>query len=474
MNLEPDHSRDAALPEGWLQVDSIDLEAQGIARRPDGKVVFIDGALAGELVSVSVHRRKNQWEAATLTELHRASSLRVRPRCPHFGLHQGACGGCKMQHLDASAQVAVKQRALEDQLWHLGKVRPALILRPIEGPAWGYRWRARLSVRYVAKRGEVLVGFHERKSRYVADMRECPVLPAHVSALLLPLRALIHGMQARDSCPQIELACGDEVTALVLRHLEPLSAADRQRLSEFGRQHGVQWWLQAKGPDSVHPLDGQAPALSPIEDPTAAKGYKPVQMPMPAVEHASYAPNSLWRTGSRAFFKDQRARNIGDLVTVKVKFTDRAQLENTTKRSRKNGEDFGAARIMGFENKLDKFLPDGSSAGELLKLDSEGSSEGSGSVRRAEQLATNVAAVVTQKLPNGNLVIEGKQEIRVNFEVRELIVAGVIRPEDIESDNTIESTKIAQARIAYGGRGQITDVQQPRYGQQVMDILLPF
>ena len=219
---------------------------------------------------------------------------------------------------------------------------------------------------------------------------------------------------------------------------------------------------------------GQAPTLSPIEDPTAAKGYKPVQMPMPEVAHASYAPNSLWRTGSRAFFKDQRARNIGDLVTVKVKFTDRAQLENTTKRSRKNGEDFGAARIMGFENKLDKFLPDGSSAGELLKLDSEGSSEGSGSVRRAEQLATNVAAVVTQKLPNGNLVIEGKQEIRVNFEVRELIVAGVIRPEDIESDNTIESTKIAQARIAYGGRGQITDVQQPRYGQQVMDILLPF
>ncbi|MBN9469426.1 MAG: flagellar basal body L-ring protein FlgH [Bosea sp.] len=219
---------------------------------------------------------------------------------------------------------------------------------------------------------------------------------------------------------------------------------------------------------------GQAPALSPIEDPTATKGYKPVQMPMPAMEHASYAPNSLWRTGSRAFFKDQRARLVGDLVTVKVKVTDRAQLDNTTKRSRKNGEDFGAARIMGFENKLDRFLPNGSSAGELLKLDSEGSSEGSGSVRRAEQLATNVAAVVTQTLPNGNLVIEGKQEIRVNFEVRELIVAGVIRPEDIESDNTIESAKIAQARIAYGGRGQITDVQQPRYGQQVMDILLPF
>jgi flagellar L-ring protein precursor FlgH len=219
---------------------------------------------------------------------------------------------------------------------------------------------------------------------------------------------------------------------------------------------------------------GKAPALSPIEDPTAQKGYKPVQMPMPAMEHASYAPNSLWRTGSRAFFKDQRARLVGDLVTVKVKVTDRAQLDNSTKRSRKNGEDLGADNVFGFENKVDKFLPDGAKPGSLLKLDSAASSEGSGSVRRAEQLTTNVAAVVTQTLPNGNLVIEGKQEIRVNFEVRELIVAGVIRPEDIESDNTIESSKIAQARIAYGGRGQITDVQQPRYGQQVMDIILPF
>jgi flagellar L-ring protein precursor FlgH len=219
---------------------------------------------------------------------------------------------------------------------------------------------------------------------------------------------------------------------------------------------------------------GQAPALSAIEDPTAAKGYKPVQMPMPQMEHASFAPNSLWRTGSRAFFKDQRARLVGDLVTVKVKVTDRAQLDNTTKRSRKSGEDVGADNVFGFENKLDKFLPNGASAGSLLKLDSEGSHEGAGSVRRAEQLTTNVAAVVTQTLPNGNLVIEGKQEIRVNFEVRELIVAGVIRPEDIESDNTVDSSKIAQARIAYGGRGQISDVQQPRYGQQVMDILLPF
>ena len=258
----------ATLPEGWLHIDAMDLDAQGIARRADGKVVFVDGALTGELVSAQVNRRKNSWESATLTALHRESALRVKPRCPHFGLHQGACGGCKMQHLDAAAQVAVKQRALEDNLWHLGKVRPALILRPIEGPAWGYRWRARLSVRYVAKRGEVLIGFHERKSRYVADMRECPVLPPHVSALLLPLRALIMDMQARETCPQIELACGDGVTALVLRHLQPLSAADQQKLRDFAARHSgaqaLQWWLQPKGPDSAHLLPGQAatPALA--------------------------------------------------------------------------------------------------------------------------------------------------------------------------------------------------------------------
>ena len=249
------YPRPAGLPEDALRIDSIDLDAQGIARRPDGKVVFIDGALPGEWVSVQVTKRKNQWEAATLTALHRESSLRVRPRCPHFGLHQGACGGCKMQHLEASAQVAVKQRVLEDNLWHLGKVKPELMLRPIQGPTWGYRYRARLSVRYVVKRGEVLIGFHERKSRYVADMRTCDVLQPKVSALLMPLRALIESLQARETCPQIELAAGDEVTALVLRHLEPLSDADQQKLRDFGAAHGVQWWLQPKGPDTVRLLD---------------------------------------------------------------------------------------------------------------------------------------------------------------------------------------------------------------------------
>jgi 23S rRNA (uracil1939-C5)-methyltransferase len=244
------------LPEGWLEVDSLDIEAQGVARRADGKVVFIEGALPFELVSANVNRKKNNWEQATLTTIHRESPQRVRPRCPHFGLHEGACGGCKMQHLHVGAQVAIKQRVLEDNLWHLAKVKAETVLRPIEGPTWGYRWRARFSVRHVHKKGTVLVGFHERKSRYVADIRECHVVPPQVSQLLLPLRDLIGSMDAIDTCPQIELACGDEVIALVLRHLEPLSSGDLAKLRAFAELHaGVQWWLQSKGPDTVRLLD---------------------------------------------------------------------------------------------------------------------------------------------------------------------------------------------------------------------------
>jgi 23S rRNA (uracil1939-C5)-methyltransferase len=247
----------------WLHVESLDLDAQGVAHKADGMVVFIEGALPFEEVQLNVHRRKNNWEQGTVTAIRRESSQRVRPGCPHFGLHPGACGGCKMQHLDAAAQVAVKQRSLEDNLWHLGKVRPESVLRPLEGPAWHYRYRARLSMRYVVKKGTVLIGFHERKSRYLADMQVCPVLPAQVSAMLMPLRALIGSMDARDTCPQIELACGDApegaglgVIALVLRHLEPLSAADIARLKAFAAQHtGVQWWLQSKGPETVRLLE---------------------------------------------------------------------------------------------------------------------------------------------------------------------------------------------------------------------------
>jgi 23S rRNA (uracil1939-C5)-methyltransferase len=235
----------------WLKVESLDLEGQGVAHNAEGKVVFIDGALPGEEVQVQVHRRKNNWEQASMTALRGASAQRVAPRCRHFGV----CGGCKLQHLDVGVQIATKQRALEDALWHLGKVRPERLLRAIEGPAWGYRYRARLSVRHVLKKGKVLVGFHERKSSYVADMDSCEVLPPHVSTLLSPLAALIASMDQRERLPQIELAVGSRVTALVLRHLEPLGGADLARLRVFASEHGIQWWLQPKGPDTAHPLD---------------------------------------------------------------------------------------------------------------------------------------------------------------------------------------------------------------------------
>src|SRR6201990_609256 len=230
----------------------------------------------------------------------------------------------------------------------------------------------------------------------------------------------------------------------------------------------------ASGCSSIDRLSqiGEKPKLTEIENPTTQPGYKPVQMPMPKPEQASYNANSLWRNGSRAFFKDQRAARIGDLLTVTVNITDKANIANETQRSRTNKEDSGITDFIGAKTlgaQAQKVLP-----GRILTADSSASSDGKGSVNRTEALQTNVAAVVTQVLPNGNLVVEGKQEIRVNYEIRELVVAGIVRPEDIQSDNTIDSTKIAQARIAYGGRGQLTDVQQPRYGQQVLDVVLPF
>ena len=219
-------------------------------------------------------------------------------------------------------------------------------------------------------------------------------------------------------------------------------------------------------------LIGDQPPLSAIDNPTAKPGYKPVQMPMPTPQPATYNPNSLWRNGSRAFFKDQRAHQVGDILTVKVNINDTAQFENETQRSRSTTEDSAITNFIGantITNPAKAVLP-----GALLTTNGESSTDGKGTINRQESLLTNMAAVVTQMLPNGNLVIEGKQEIRVNFEIRELIVAGVVRPEDIDSDNTIELPKIAEARVAYGGRGQITDFQQPPYGQQVMDVILPF
>ena len=251
-----------SFPPDLLTVESLDIDAQGIAHRADGKVVFIEGALPFEVVTANVYRKKPSFEKAMAMQIHRESSQRVTPLCPYFGLHTGACGGCKMQHLHIGAQVAVKQRVLEDNLQHIGKLKADNLMRPIEGPAWGYRYRARLSVRYVRKKGEVLVGFHERKSSYVTDMKSCPVLPPYVSNMLLPLRALIASLDAKETVPQIELACGDSITALVLRHMEDLSEGDKNRLRAFATINpGLQWWLQPGGLETVALLDENVPQL---------------------------------------------------------------------------------------------------------------------------------------------------------------------------------------------------------------------
>lgn len=219
---------------------------------------------------------------------------------------------------------------------------------------------------------------------------------------------------------------------------------------------------------------GQTPELRPIENPVAAASYQPVTMPMPLPEPAVYNPNSLWQTGARAFFKDQRASRVGDILTVTIEIADQATLNNRSRRARTNSEDASANALLGYEDSLDVILPEAVDPASLLDIDSESESDGSGDITRTETVNLIVAAVVTQVLPNGNLVIRGSQEVRVNYEVRELYVEGVVRPEDISSSNQVSHDQIAEARIAYGGRGQITDVQQPRYGQQVLDIIYPF
>ncbi len=230
-------------------IESLDREGRGIAR-VEGKAIFIEGGLPGETVSYTTYRRKPTFEQARATAIHEASVERELPRCPHFGV----CGGCSMQHLEARAQVAVKQRVLEDSLWHIGKVRAETLLRATYGLTWGYRHRARLSVRLVPKKGGVLVGFHERKSSFIADMASCEVLPRRISDLLLPLRRLIAGLSNPTRLPQIELAVGEAVTVLVLRILDPLSAVDEESLRAFAAQHGIQFWLQRAGPDTAVPF----------------------------------------------------------------------------------------------------------------------------------------------------------------------------------------------------------------------------
>ncbi len=240
-----------------LSIESLDLEANGIARH-EGKVVFVRGALPTEQVSAQVVRTKSKFDVANLVDIQKASSSRVIPKCAHYGV----CGGCSMQHFDLGHQLATKQRVLEDQLWHLSKLKPETIIRPMAGPSWQYRYRARLSARFVTKKGGVLVGFHEKGSSFIADMRSCEVLPKHVSEMLVPLRSLIESLSIRDRMPQIELAVGSKVTALVFRTMDPPSLEDQQRLLDFAKAHSgkatvgaeIEIWIQLKGPDTIYLL----------------------------------------------------------------------------------------------------------------------------------------------------------------------------------------------------------------------------
>jgi len=243
------------MQETFIEIKSLDADARGVGHLENedgtqGKVIFVEDALPGERVSYEVKRKKKNWEAGRMVTLQRASSMRVEPRCEHFGY----CGGCSMQHLEPTAQVAIKGRTLEDNLWHLSKVKAENIMRPMYGPTWGYRFRARLSVRHVEKKGTVLVGFHERASSFVADIRYCHILPPHLGGMLMPLRELIGSLSIYNQIPQIEVAVGEETTALVLRIMAPLTTKDEEIIKAFADEWGIQWWLQPKGPDSVYPF----------------------------------------------------------------------------------------------------------------------------------------------------------------------------------------------------------------------------
>jgi flagellar L-ring protein precursor FlgH len=219
---------------------------------------------------------------------------------------------------------------------------------------------------------------------------------------------------------------------------------------------------------------GAEPPMTTIQNPTTAPNYRPVSMPMPMPKPDNRQSNSLWRAGSRAFFKDQRAGDVGDILTVLIQIEDKAKIANKSTRSRANTEDASVNALLGYEASLSRVLPETINPGNLLDIDSTTSNTGNGTIDRDETIQLKVAAVISQVLPNGNLVVHGRQEVRVNFEVRELQIAGIIRPEDITAENTISYEKVAEARISYGGRGQIMDFQQPRYGQQVLDIIFPF
>ena len=294
-------------------IESLDHEGRGVAH-VDGKAIFVEGGLPGEVVEYESYRRKPGYEKARLRAVIRETSQRTAPRCPHFG----HCGGCSMQHLHPAGQAAAKQRVLEDALWHIARLRPESIYPPIVGNPWGYRLRARLSVRLVPRKGGILVGFHERQSSYVAVMDSCEVLPPHVSVLIPALKELIAGLSRPDRMPQIEVAVGGAQTVLVLRHLEPLDDEDGKRLRSFADVHQVIWYLQPGGLDSLHlfhPAD--APMLAyQLPDFGLELAFHPTEF-----TQVNHGVNRMLVRRAMSLLRPQAGERIGDLFCGLGNFT---------------------------------------------------------------------------------------------------------------------------------------------------------
>jgi 23S rRNA (uracil1939-C5)-methyltransferase len=294
-------------------IESLDHEGRGVAH-VDGKAIFIEGALPGEVVEYASYRRKPSYEKAHALRVLKASSQRVAPPCPHFG----TCGGCSMQHLNLAGQTAAKQRVLEDALWHIARLRPEQLFPSIAGTGWAYRMRARLSVRYVASKGGALIGFREKHSSYVAVMDSCAVLPGHVSALIPGLKTLVESMSQPDRMPQIEVAAGGSRTVLLLRHLEPLTPDDLERLRQFADAHGIIWYLQSKGPETVtlfHPVD--APMLSyELPDFGLELRFHPTEF-----TQVNHGVNSMVVRRAMALLRPQAGERIADLFCGLGNFT---------------------------------------------------------------------------------------------------------------------------------------------------------
>ncbi|MEY4592232.1 MAG: hypothetical protein RIR18_1127 [Pseudomonadota bacterium] len=297
-------------------VVALDHEGRGIARE-EGKAIFVDGALPGERIEYASFRKKPSYELAHLVAIQRASPQRIEPKCPHFGI----CGGCAMQHLDVGAQIAVKQRILEDNLQRIGRVKPEQILPPIQGPAWGYRHRARFAVRRIPNKGGVLIGFHEKRSSYIADIPTCEILPPYVSAMLVPLRNLIDSLTVADRVQQIELAVGAENTVFLLRILEPLKPADASRLKVFADKYRVIFYLQPKGPDSAYrfypeAVDGDTGLYYALPEFDLKMGFRPTDF-----TQVNHAVNQVMVRRALRLLDPQPNERIADLFCGLGNFT---------------------------------------------------------------------------------------------------------------------------------------------------------